>query len=167
MKFCYFFDDDSNILRVCFRRIKIQNKVKMLLSKIKKMADIALRIVQKNCATVRQKILACIKIQCNIMHISLEIALNKNHYIQLSFLITIRLLGTRHSAFVCNKASMACPYCMCMFGTDTSVTSLRPGELLFERATGLAKSTGPLQKLIFPFSVSAKHSANSSAKLCR
>jgi hypothetical protein len=46
----------------------------------------------------------------------------------------------------------------------TSVTSLRPGELFLERATGLAKVQDPCRKLIFPFSVSANHCANSSAK---
>jgi hypothetical protein len=39
-------------------------------------------------------------------------------------------------------------------------------ELFLERATGLAKVQDS-RKLIFPFSVSANHSANSSAKLCR
>jgi hypothetical protein len=93
------------------------------------MGDIALECA-KNCATVRQKILAGIKIQCNIMHISLEIALNKNHYFQLSFLITICLLRTNTenwtniprkgtarpiSTFMCLWAIYIFPGSICLF----------------------------------------------------
>ncbi len=47
------------------------------------------------------------------MHISLEIALNKNHYIHLSFLITICLLGTRNTLYVYHAINMVwlCVHC--------------------------------------------------------